>query len=397
MKTFTIPSSEIIRRLSRFQTELQKTQTDGALIVQRADLIYFSGTAQNAILFIPAEGEPLLMVKKYLPRARQESSLKNILPLSSTKALPELITDFYGRLPKVMGYELDVMPVNEFQYYRDLFPSQIHQDASTSILNVRMTKSPWEIKQLENTAEMTRRTFEYMRRIIKPGITEMEFAAMFEVYARKLGHGGQLRVRNYHTEGYSWHVLSGTSGGMTGVLDSPASGEGTSLAFPCGAGHKLIVAHEPVMVDFASVMNGYHLDETRMFSIKKLPHETMEACETALKIHQDALETIQPGMTAHDIYARCVNLAAGLGYRDNFLGIPGHQVSFVGHGIGLEMVEPPLIAKGKKTVLKPGMVFALEPKLVFEDRFIAGVESVFLVTETGARLISQVPPEIFIC
>jgi Xaa-Pro aminopeptidase len=184
---------------------------------------------------------------------------------------------------------------------------------------------------------------------------------------------------------------------MVGVLDSPASGEGTSLAFPCGAGRKLLKAHEPVMVDFATVMNGYHLDETRMFSIKKLPDQPMKACEAAIKIHQDALETIQPGLTAHELYTRCVEVAAGLGYQDNFLGIPGHQVSFVGHGIGLELVEPPLIAHGKRTVLKPGMTFALEPKIVFENRFIAGIESVFLVTESGARRISQVPPEIFIC
>ena len=397
MVTFTIPSSEIAHRLSRFQKELQKNQIDGALIVQRVDLIYFSGTAQNSILFIPSEGEPLLLVKKYLPRAQRESPLKNILPLKSTRDLPGCLSDFYGGLPKVMGFELDVMPVNEFQYYCTLFPAQKYQDASPSILNVRMVKSPWEIEQLEHTAEMSRRTFEYMRHIIRPGLTEMEFAAMFEAHARKIGHGGQLRVRNYQIEGYSWHVLSGTSGGMTGVLDSPASGEGSSLAFPCGAGYKRIKAHEPVMVDFASVMNGHHLDETRMFSVKKMPDLAMQACEAAIKIHQHALETIQPGMTAHELYTRSVELAAALGYQDNFLGIPGHQVSFVGHGIGLEMVEPPLIAHGKKTVLKPGMTFALEPKLVFENRFIAGIESVFLVTETGTRLISQVPPEIFVC
>jgi len=370
---------------------------DGALIVQRVDLIYFAGTAQNSVLYMPAQGEPLLLVKKFMPRARRETPLKNIRPLASTRDIPKHLTDVYGRLPKVLGFEFDVMPVNEFHYYASLFPSQTHQDASPLILRVRMIKSAWEIEQMQHTAEMTRRTFEFMRRHIAPGLTEMEFAGLFEAYARKLGHGGQLRVRNYQTEGYSWHVLSGTSGGMIGVLDSPASGEGTSLAFPCGAGYKKLNAGEPVMVDFASVMNGHHLDETRMFAINTMPDEAMKACEAALQIHQDALETIRPGMTAHDLYTRTVEIAASLGYRDNYLGIPGHQVSFVGHGIGLEMVEPPLIAKGKPTVLAPGMTFAFEPKLVFENRFIAGIESVFLVTENGARLISQVPPEIFIC
>ena len=124
MITFRIPSSEIAHRLSRFQMELQRNQIDGALIVQRVDLIYFSGTAQNSILFIPSQGEPLLLVKKYLPRAQPESPLKNILPLASTRDLPGCLSDFYGCLPKTMGFELDVMPVNDFQYYCKLFPSQ---------------------------------------------------------------------------------------------------------------------------------------------------------------------------------------------------------------------------------------------------------------------------------
>ena len=348
MVTFKIPSREIAERLSGFQAELQRNQIDGALIVQRVDLIYFSGTAQNGILFIPAEGEPLLLIKKYLPRARQESPLKNVLPLSSTRALPQHISDFYGGLPKILGFELDVMPVNEFRYYCKLFPSQKHQDVSALIFNIRMVKSSWEIKQLENTADMTRRTFEYMRRTIKPGITEMEFAAMFEAYARKLGHGGQLRVRNYQTEGYPWHVLSGASGGMTGVLDSPASGEGTSLAFPCGAGYKRLEEHEPVMVDFATVMNGYHLDETRMFAIESMPNRAMQASQIALEIHNRVLEKASPGVALDELFEYSVNIAKSRGIAESYLGAAGHKVSFIGHGIGLEIVEPQYIARNKK-------------------------------------------------
>ena len=70
-------------------------------------------------------------------------------------------------------------------------------DGSPLILKLRRIKSAWEIAQLENTAEMTRKTFEYMRANIQPGLTEMEFAGMFETYARKLGHGASLRVKLY--------------------------------------------------------------------------------------------------------------------------------------------------------------------------------------------------------
>jgi Xaa-Pro aminopeptidase len=72
-------------------------------------------------------------------------------------------------------------------------------------------------------------------------------------------------------------------------------------------------------------------------------------------------------------------------------------VTFVGHGIGLELIEPPFLARNRKEVLKEGMVFALEPKMVFENEFSAGVESVFRVTEKGAQLISKIPVEVFVC
>ena len=135
----------------------------GAFIVQRVDLFYFSGTAQNGFLYIPCEGEPLLFVKQYLPRARQESSIANITGIRSIQDIPGLITDIHGKLPEVMGFELDVLPVNDFVFYKELFKTKSYVDASGLILKVRQVKSAWEIEQMEVTARMTARTFEYMR------------------------------------------------------------------------------------------------------------------------------------------------------------------------------------------------------------------------------------------
>jgi len=236
-----------------------------------------------------------------------------------------------------------------------------------------------------------------MKTIIRPGLTEMEFAGMYETFARKLGNGSGLRVRDYLTEGYAWHVLSGVSGGMAGLLDSPASGEGTSVAFPCGAGKKLLAPDEPVMVDLGSVLNGYHMDETRMFAIGSMPEKALKACRASIEIHDSVLEKVKPGITVGELFRHAESIAKKLGYAEYFLGPPGSKVSFIGHGIGMELIEQPIIAKGREEILMPGMVFALEPKMVFQNEFSAGIESVFAVTDTGARLISRVPAEIFIC
>jgi len=220
---------------------------------------------------------------------------------------------------------------------------------------------------------------------------------MFEAYARTIGHGGQLRVRNYNTEGYSWHVLSGKSGGLVGVLDSPASGEGTSAAFPAGAGNRRLRAGEPVMVDLGTVMNGYHMDETRMFAIGSMPEKAYRASRAAIEIHDAVLDLATPGRTLAELFEHACARAGRLGYADAFLGPPGHKTSFIGHGIGLELIEPPIIARTRAVPLEVGMVFALEPKLVYENEFAAGVESVFQVTASGGRLISKVPVDIFLC
>jgi Xaa-Pro aminopeptidase len=394
---FRVPAAEIKARTLNIQKELRQSDIDGIFIIQRVDLFYFSGTAQNGFMYIPAEGEPLLFIKQYFPRAEMESSVANIIKIDSIKEIPGLIADYYGHLPDRLGFELDVVPVNDFNFYESLFDVKKCVDGSSHMLKVRRIKSDWEVAQMENTAEMTRQTYQYMQEIIQPGLTEMEFAGKFETYARKLGHGARIRVRHYQTEGYPWHILSGSSGSMPGLLDSPASGAGTSAAFPVGAGHKKLRADEPIMVDLGSVLNGYHMDETRMFAIGSMPDKAMRTCRAAIEIHDYILEMAKPGATLGELFDHSVRLAKKLGFAESYLGPPGHKVSFIGHGIGLEIVEPYIIARNRIDRLEPGMIFALEPKFVYENEFSAGVESVFLMTENGTRLLSKVPVEVFVC
>ncbi len=394
---FRVPASEIKARGQKIQQELRQNDIDGLFIVQRVDLFYFSGTAQNGYMYIPAEGRPILFIKQYLPRALEESSVDDIVAIKSIKEVPQRVADSYGRKPERLGFELDVLPFNDFKFYQSLFDAEKYVDGSPHILKVRKIKSEWEIAQLEITAEMAAKTFEYMRTIVRPGLSEIEFAGLFEAYARRLGHGAGIRVRNYQTEGYPWHVLSGKSGGLVGLLESPASGEGTSAAFPVGAGPKKLCPDEPIMVDLGSVKNGYHLDETRMFAIDSMPDKAMQTSQIAIEIHDALIEKAGPGITVGELFDHSVRLAEKFGVSNAYLGAGEHKVSFTGHGIGLEIVEPPIIARNRHDFLEPGMVFALEPKLVYQNEFCAGIESVFRVTETGARLISRVPVEVFVC
>ena len=90
---FKVPSGEIRQRTQKIQKLLQLQDIGGLFIVQRVDLFYFSGTAQNGYLYIPAEGDPALSIKQYYPRARDESSIDNIIEIASITEIPGIISD----------------------------------------------------------------------------------------------------------------------------------------------------------------------------------------------------------------------------------------------------------------------------------------------------------------
>ncbi len=394
---FRIPPDEVFGRIAALQERLRSQKMAGALLFQRTDIFYFSGTAQAGYLFIPDQGDATLFIRRHLPRAQAESPLKGILPIDALTNLPDLLKTCHGSPTGTIGLEFDVLPVRTYNFLKALLPQLDFVDAAPLIHRTRMIKSRWEIDQLELTAALSCKIFDYIRTVIQPGLTEIDLSGRIEAFARKIGHGGGLRCRDFLTDLYSWHILSGASGGRLGHLDSPASGAGTSVAFPCGAGYKRLAPREPVMIDFGTVLNGYHMDETRMFSIGPLPAEVHDACRASIDIQQAVIAAVRPGVTMDKLFTLAVQTAEKLGYGDPFLGPPGYKTSFIGHGVGLELVEPPIIAHGKQDKLAPGMVLAIEPKMVFENRFCAGIESMITVTETGSRLLSQVPTEIFIC
>lgn len=389
------PEVEIQRRRNAVQGFLREGAIEGFLATHPADILYLSGEEDGRLLYLPGEGEALLF-KDTDPCTESKGAAEFAgLPESDIRDVTGRIRDVYGKLPGTLGLSLDVLTVQQYMIVRRFFPGSMLLDGTGAVMNARMVKSQWELERMDRTAERTQVTFARAREALRPGVTEIEFSGIMEACAGEQGLNGRVKVRDYKTEGYSWHVLSGENGGMVGVLDAPATGEGTSPAFACGAGYKKIEKGEPIMVDFSVQMHGYHMDETRMFVVGPMPQKAEDACKAAIEIHDRVIDKVGPGVSTRELFQETVDLAARLGYGDAFLGPPGNKVSFVGHGIGLELVEPPLIAAGREAVLEPGMTFALEPKMVFEGEFAAGIESIVTVTENGHRLISKMPSEVF--
>ena len=389
-----VPESELTTRLTALRRLMAERSVDGLLLTHRPDLFYFTGTGQDGWAYVSQDKDPLVFIKRYLPRAAAETPL-TVVPVESVTRIPDEIVRAHGRLPKTMGLAFDLVPVRDYHFFDALFKGTLLCDGSKIILGCRSLKSAWEIQAMEAAAKVSAGVFEFMAAHLEPGLSETQFAGMIEAHARTLGHSGRIQMRHYRSEGFSFHIMSGRAGGMAGALDSPVSGTGTCTAYPFGAGPKIIEADEPVLVDFSCMVQGYHMDESRMLCAGTMPGDALDAGRAAMDLLFALKEAMVPGKAICDLFDLSVAEAKKYGLSKQYLGMPGHKARFVGHGIGLELVEPPILAPGRIRELAPGMTFAVEPKFVFENRFAAGIESVIRVTDNGAKFISVTPHKIF--
>ena len=389
------PREEIDLRLGRAREGMARNQIEALLVIQKMDYFYLSGTTQDSLLFVPQEGEPLLMVKRELERARVDSPLDRVVGFQSRDELPSLIRDQTGRLPETLGLELDVLPAREYFRYQELFPESRLVDSSSTIRHARKMKTPFEVELMRKGGEITRQIFEEARDFVEEGRTEIEVGGMLDLAAKRYGHEGLTRVRSLNYESYTWHVLSGKSGGIVSQSDSPMGGLGVSPAFPVGGSLKPIKAHEPIVVDFLCVYHGYMVDTTRMFSIGKMGGKFVRAYDAMKRVHDAVLGDTRPGANCQELFRKSQRLAHELGYGDSYLGPPGLQTTFVAHGIGLELGEFPYLAEGHDYPLEAGMVFSLEPKVVFPGEGAVGVENTVLVKEDGYEVLTPLDEGIW--
>jgi Xaa-Pro aminopeptidase len=380
------PAGELTRRIGALQKLLQQKGVDGAIIMENADLFYFAGTAQHAHLFIPAEGRPLLMVKKSFARAQEESALEDIIPLANVKDLPKMLGEYGYKNVTTLGVELDVLPAAQYLLFQKLFEDAQIVDISGLIRAVRMVKSTYELSVLRDAAQLNYTLFSQIKDYLKEGMAELELAGQLEAVYRLAGHEGVVRMRGFNQDVSYGHILSGTNGAVPSCMDSPTGGPGVSISFPQGAGYKKIARNEPVMVDYVGVYDGYLADQTRIFCIGQLPDKLIQAYETACRIQEAVKQTAVPGALCEEIFWQAINIAGESGYGEYFMGYP-EPVPFIGHGVGIELNEWPVLAPGFKTPLEKGMVIAVEPKFVFPEGAV-GIENTFVVGETGLETLT---------
>jgi Xaa-Pro dipeptidase len=385
----TIPPQEIRQRIAKLQSRLTAEGFDAALLSYAIDVYYFSGTRQNSVLWIPADDKPVLLVRKSLSRALQESSLDDIRPFPPSKDLPGI----FGKDSKRIGLTFDVLPVQHYNFYRDLLGGSDLKDVSAINRELRGVKSDWELQQMRLSGSMLSDAFSRIPDFLKPGMREIELAAEFESLVRRAGIGGYLRIRGFNQEitGLAAH---GSNAALPGCFDGPVTGKGQWTAAPYGPSADVIEKGLPIIVDYGGFYNGYIVDMTRIFSFGRLDAELERAFRVSLDIQDWIRDHLLPGKICEDIFQGAAKMATDAGLSANFMGPLGAQAKFVGHGTGLELDELPVLAPRFKAPLKAGNVVAVEPKFLFPGRGAIGIENTFAITELGCEKLTSLPDNI---
>ena len=390
------PKEEISGRLAALRARLVQAGLDAALVVQNADLFYFAGSIQQGILVVPADGDPVYFVRKVYERAVAESPVELIVKIASPKEIPAYF-DKKGVLFRSIGFEMDVMPVLTFQRYTALFPAAKTEDISVLIREIRAVKGPTEIEAIRACARNLSGLISSAKQEIHLGMTEKELQGILQGKAIAAGHTTITRMRSWNQEVGLGCIISGPDAAIPSYADFPTAGKGSNPYVPVGQGHRAFGKDEPIIVDTMWAQDGYLADMARTFVIGTLPAKMSNAHEMTVKIMRNIESATRPGAMAGDLYDIGMEMASRSAFAANFMGPPGYNVKFIGHGIGIETDEHPFIAKGSKTVLAAGMTFALEPKFVFPGEGAVGLENVYLVTDTGFEKLTIMEEEIISC
>lgn len=232
-----------------------------------------------------------------------------------------------------------------------------------NLLNdIRLLKSEDEIKKLQHASVIVDEVVEAVKKDIKVGMTEIEIAALIEYEMRKKG-----------SEGPSFETIVGS---------------GPNSALPhYNAGDRKVCNGDFIVLDFGATYEGYCSDTTRTICLGNYSNKMKEVYNIVKEAQEIGVNTVKPGIKASEVDNAVRNHIEKKGYGKYFT----HRT---GHGIGLQVHEEPYISSIGDTILKPGMVFSIEPGIYIEDEFGVRIEDLVVVTENGCKRLNNTSREL---
>jgi Xaa-Pro dipeptidase len=386
------PKEEIEARLKGLRKRMALKDISFAVILQNVDLFYFTGTLQKGVLIVPVDGPPLFFVERSLYRATEESPLE-IISIKKDKDVGDVLRGKH-LMKGACGMEFDVLPVTLFERWKSILNCDNITDVSPLIKDLRLIKSEFEVAQIIKSGQIISHVFQKAKEIVKEGMREIDIEAAIIAEGRKAGHQGFLRMRGLNQEMMCGYVTQGNSATVHSYSDVPIAGFGITHAIAQGASVQKVKAGTPVIVDYGGGYNGYITDETRVYALGELKDIFLKGYQVAREIIEETMSFVKEGVDATEIFVKALDRAKEAKLEKYFMGHGEGQVSFVGHGLGLEINELPVITPRHKTILKEGMVFAFEPKFIIPNEGAVGIEVDFIVRKDRLQRVTDSPLDI---
>jgi len=371
-----VNKEELARRIKTLKELINKEPSTYFLILNPINLFYFTGAFFRGALLISDEG-----LKAFIKRPA------NVLPNLSGVQVIQLksLKDLLSHLNKGKVYvDLNCLSFSEAQRLLKVLSEYEVLDGSGFIWEVRCIKSEYEVSCLKRASRMLSKAIREWLPLLKPGLQEIVASALLEEKLRMKGHPGYTRS----TLGFELtfgYLISGSEGLYATPFFTGEGGRGVE-GFPGGASFKEIKEGEAVLFDFSGFSQGYYVDQSRMTSFGKVKR-ARDFYRASLKVLKTLEEKVRPGMLAEEVWSISVSVVEKFGLREYFMH-HGEPMKFVGHGVGLQIDEPPALAEGQKTPLRAGMVLAIEPKFHVPELGVVGLEDTFYLTPEGLKRIT---------
>lgn len=380
--------NELELKWRRIQQAMRQEEADGCLLTMNMNLYYVSGQVFNGYFYLPAEGRPYWFVKRLtVPETNQVHVIRK------PEQMPELFRDLNLAMPRKLLLEEDELSYNECIRLQHVFRAEATGNASALIRHIRMIKTPWEIEQMRISARRHEAVYREIPACYRPGMRDIELQIEIEKRMRVHGSLGYFRAFGSNMDIFMGSLLAGENAGEPSPFDFALGGTGMHASGPLGANGTLLEEGTTVMADMSGNYTAYQTDMTRVFSIGKLPDRAYRVHRVALEIQARMERTAKPGVPCAELYRDALAMAGQEGLEDCFMGTR-FQAKFVGHGVGLEINELPVLTTRSKDILQPGMTFAFEPKFVLAGIGAVGIENTFLVTDSGVEKMTLLDENI---
>ena len=389
-----VPVSELEERRTRMASSLTEQGLESALIDDPVELYWLTGGRQNGMMLIGAEGSDIQhthWVRKSLERARYESGGNDapdpIVAQPKTRQLTEALRSLgVNSAPAMLAGK---MPHERWQFFsRRLASLGEIQDSTYLMYGLRETKSAWELEMHRESGRINREMFEAVREVGGEGRSELEMAAAADEISRSAGFGGRIRMRRWPMDCDRVVIAAGRSGAVPSYFDSAIGGLGASPISSLGAGHAKVESGEPVIVDIVHLHRGYVSDCTRMFCAGRLDEESVRKLDDMAEIRDEVVSRLGKGDDCSEAWRIGNGMANEMGYSNHLMGMTPNQAVFLGHSVGLELDETPVVADRFDRELPIGGTMAIEPKVIYDSGAI-GTEDTFARTPDGMECLTM--------